>query len=413
MRVSGSVGFLRAVDAHNNVVQNMDFDTSAIYPSSSKRGGLYFAFSTYNKVLNSRIVRGTDSLSLVRSSRNLISGNTFDTAGHDVWNIKCGSYNVIRGNRFTNPDQKLGAIFDCESATSSWHGNGAFATTQAIVDDTQYNLVEGNVFDVASDWYSTSGGNGIQYAGQRGIVRHNVFVRTNVGLGMTNYPDEALYNYSNRVYHNVFYLNRCGGIGVVGTSGEGRLEDNVYKNNALWNNQGWDFDDECGSVDAGQIVYRGSLEGHQFVSNGIASDIGPAVVREEFGLGGAPSDFNDAFSGTVVEDPQFNNAANGDFTLAATSPLIDQGDFLTTAVGGGSGTELVVRDALYFYDGFGISGEMGDRIQLEGSTETAVIVNVDYASNTLTLDRALSWEGGQGVSLAFAGSAPDVGMYER
>ena len=129
----------------------------------------------------------------------------------------------------------------------------------------------------------------------------------------------------------------------------------------------------------------------------------------------------------LMSAPAFANTAcdgDGDLTIWDNRAVLHRGRpwdgakhkrilHRTTVAGEGSGTELVVRDALYFYDGFGISGEMGDRIQLEGSTETAVIVNVDYASNTLTLDRALSWEGGQGVSLAFAGSAPDVGMYER
>ncbi len=413
IRVRGSVGFLRAVDAHYNVIDGCDFDTSAIYPSESKRGGLYFAWSTNNRVINSRIVRGTDSLALIRSDRNLVSGNTFELAGHDVWVIKCGSYNVIRGNRFTNPRQKLGSIFDCEEATTSWHGNGRFAEDRAILDATRHNLVEGNVFDTSGTWYSSSGGNGIQYAGQEGIVRHNVFVRTNVGLGMTQYGAEALYNYDNRVYHNVFHDNYCAGIYTSGNTGEGRMEGNVYKNNALWDNRGWNPDDQCDGADASQLLYRQSFDGHRFVANGIGSSAGNALVREEFGGAGTVEDFAGDLSGTVVGDPRFTNVASGDYTLGPDSPLIDRGDFLTTTAGAGSGTVMEVNDALYFYDGFGILGEMGDRIQLEGDTATARVVEVDYAANTITLDTSLNWTAGQGVAHAFAGSAPDIGVYER
>ncbi|MBL3527184.1 MAG: cadherin-like domain-containing protein, partial [gamma proteobacterium endosymbiont of Lamellibrachia anaximandri] len=86
---------------------------------------------------------------------------------------------------------------------------------------------------------------------------------------------------------------------------------------------------------------------------------------------------------------------------------------LTTTVGSGSGTTLVVDDAGYFYDGFGIDGEAGDEIQLQGSSETARIVEINYASHTITLDHALSWNAGQGVALKYNGSAPDMGAFEH
>jgi hypothetical protein len=73
---------------------------------------------------------------------------------------------------------------------------------------------------------------------------------------------------------------------------------------------------------------------------------------------------------------------------------------------------LPVNDARYFRDSYGVAGVSGDHIQLAGQSETAIIVGIDYAANTLTLDRALTWSANQGVSLAYEGSAPDVGAYE-
>ena len=70
-------------------------------------------------------------------------------------------------------------------------------------------------------------------------------------------------------------------------------------------------------------------------------------------------------------------------------------------VGSGSGTQMQVGDVGYFYDGFGISGEVGDEIQLEGQSATARILNIDYSTSTLNLDRSLSWSDGLGVSLAY------------
>ena len=94
----------------------------------------------------------------------------------------------------------------------------------------------------------------------------------------------------------------------------------------------------------------------------------------------------------------------------ATSPAIDAGRFLTNTASSGSGTVITVDDAGYFFDGFDIVD--GDSIQLEGQTQTARITNVNYATNTLTLATSLTWTSGQGVSLPYEGSAPDIGAYE-
>jgi len=413
LTVRGSVGFLRAVDAHHNVIDACNFDGSTLYPSASKRGGLYFAGSHHNQLINSRVFQGTDSLSLVHSDYNLIAGNTFELAGHDIFSIKCGSYNVLRTNDFTNPNQKLGSVFDCEGDTMSWHGNGDLVASMAILDATRRNVIEGNVFHGSQAYYSTSGGNGIQYAGQDGIVRRNVFYATNVGLAMQHYPDEALYVHGTRVYHNVFHANYCAGIALRGPDGEGRIADNEYLNNILWDNQGWDGD--CSGVSPAQILYRSSMIGHRWRRNDIASSLGNTIIRAEFGSEYMLSAFGEAsvFESTLEVDPAFTNADDHDYTLSVGSPLDDAGDFLTTIVSAsGSGSIIQVDDAGYFYDGFGIEGERGDVVQLEGQTETATIMAVDYATNTVTVDRPLTWTSGLGLGLRFDGVAPNIGAFE-
>ena len=61
-------------------------------------------------------------------------------------------------------------------------------------------------------------------------------------------------------------------------------------------------------------------------------------------------------------------------------------------------------------DGYGITGRRP--IQLQGQTQQAHIVAVDYTANKITIDTSLTWTSGQGVGLAYSGTAPDIGAFE-
>jgi parallel beta-helix repeat protein len=130
-----------------------------------------------------------------------------------------------------------------------------------------------------------------------------------------------------------------------------------------------------------------------------------------------PAFFNmnlSTFSANVQQDPLFIDANNGDFRLRPDSYMIDSGDFLTFITNpDGSGSQIRVDDVRYFYDGYRIEGETGDLIELE-SGQTARIARIDYETdkNTITLDRQVSWRQGEGVSIDYFGSAPDIGAYE-
>ncbi|RDH88825.1 MAG: hypothetical protein DIZ77_01630 [endosymbiont of Seepiophila jonesi] len=357
-----------------------------------------------NKVLNNTIEDSTqDNLALIKSDHNLVEGNTFVRASHTLWVIKCGNFNVIRNNYFYNEIQKIGEIYDCD--------NVGFDHEFTLHDATKYNLVEGNTFAKTSSYYSTSGGNGIQYAGQNGIIRQNVFYANNSGLGMQNYSPEARFNTHNRVYNNVFHKNLCGGITTMDSS-VGGFEDNLFANNILNRNT----DCEAPNVPY-QHVYRNDMSGYQFDTNNFFSgNVEDNVIGHWGSTGISLVDAQNTkpafYVNNLERDPQFMDEVNRNFTLEPTSPMIDTGRFLTTTVGSGSGTTLVVDDAGYFYDGFGIAGEAGDEIQLQGSNETARIVEINYANHTITLDRALSWNAGQGVALKYNGTAPDMGAFE-
>src|SRR5690606_3227357 len=80
------------------------------------------------------------------------------------------------------------------------------------------------------------------------------------------------------------------------------------------------------------------------------------------------------FSESVYEAPGLSGRHAYDHVPSAGSNLIDAGAHLTRAAGSGSGRILPVEDAMYFYDGFGIHGEVGDLIAIGRSDQRARIV---------------------------------------
>lgn len=121
---------------------------------------------------------------------------------------------------------------------------------------------------------------------------------------------------------------------------------------------------------------------------------------------------------SIEADPLFVNVPDYpvgspdlfDFHLQSDSPSIDAGAFLTKTINSGSGSQISVEDAGYFCDGYDIAD--GDLIQLEGQAQTARVTNVNYDKNIITIDTELVWQSGQGVSLPYFGSKPDISAIE-
>jgi len=114
-------------------------------------------------------------------------------------------------------------------------------------------------------------------------------------------------------------------------------------------------------------------------------------------------------SNGISLDPKFTDISSNNLTLLSASPCIDAGGFLTKTTFSGSDQTLVVEDARYFTDGYGVTA--GDLIQV-GSNGPVRITAVNYATNTITLANSISWNKGDGVSYPYSGSAPDIGAYE-
>jgi hypothetical protein len=116
-------------------------------------------------------------------------------------------------------------------------------------------------------------------------------------------------------------------------------------------------------------------------------------------------------------NPGFLNAASSDFRPSETSAMIDAGAHLTTITQAtGSGTSFTVNDARYFFDGWGAfdgngAALSGDTIKT-ASGQTATITSIVYATNTITVGSSISWTNGEGISLSYNGTAPDIGYDE-
>jgi hypothetical protein len=149
------------------------------------------------------------------------------------------------------------------------------------------------------------------------------------------------------------------------------------------------------------------------------------VYGHLYGLGLFMSD-----PGNKNANPMFVNYispgnASNDYHLQASSPAIAAGTHLTTVASGdsGTGTSLVVNDASYFQDGYGLfnpySTVQGDCIAVTTVSTHVCITAVNYSTNTLTLASSITRSPGDSVWLysksdgvqVLTGSAPDLGAH--
>jgi len=289
----------------------------------------------------------------------LVEDNKFDYCGH--------------AGMFIMGDRMIARRNDCNG---TW---GVCAEYLSYNTTAFRSLIEDNIFRNASFlqqglWRNPSW----QQMGSGSIVRRNV-IYGGIGSAMQIYSRADYQSWHNRFYHNVVY--RCGGTAppsYLGTPYEiqedvaGTQGDNIVKNSIHYLNSRNDRASFAGTGNQGVIA---------FLTN-TWNDINPRFVGE----------------------------ADRDFRLSAGSPCIDSGEFLTRTRAAGSGQILPVVDASYFCDGWGIIE--GDYIQLEGTDYCTKVLNIDYTNNVLNLSDSLTFSAGQGVSLPFIGTKPDIGAFE-
>jgi hypothetical protein len=414
-----------AGDSSYITIQNCNFiwDTSTPVYSGIRHTGNLSYFSVLNCTFDATYAGGAPPLresiycrpwSGYSLHHVRIEGNTFNGGAHMPMSFVASTtglveYVIIKNNNIRNP----------------YHtGLSVFTDRNTNVPD--HILVEGNVIydcgsacSLASCPQNTYGSsedkgrsryehNGLQWAASESIIRRNLLYNNGSGLKITSNPAE-----DNRIYHNVFYGN------VVGTflNASDIVDSNYWVNNVYIDNElAGDFNQGDGDFPV-YVTLSGSPCDNRWRYNNFDGD---ATIRWKNACNGSLGDRAVAFMdgnrqdhwwGNLEKSSGFTNKQEHDFTLGESSELIDAGDWLTRTKGSGkNSTTLVVDDARYFMDGWGMIS--GDLIQLEGQTTPVMIRNVNYSTNTITTDRSLSWSDGQGVSLAYSGGAPDIGAHE-
>ncbi len=359
--------WLNALGSNHIIIRNNEFERALDQYGSSKTG-IFMQSCTHMKILNNIINESTqDNIGLIDCDFNLIEGNTITKAAHTLWALKCSNYNVIRGNYFHNELQKIGEIYDCHNAG---YGEGNFPKLYSY-DDTKYNVVEQNTFAYTASPVDKSPYAGIQYAGQHGIIRNNIFYECEgPPLDLTIYSEEATNNYSNRISHNVFYNNEFGGISISGNE-DYNFGDQKVKNNILFRNKfiqrdfRWSWYDELNNKPV--QIFTGRDSDILFERNNIFNSEEDELYVVAFGsrfsssneepkpLSWWETNRSQAFKNNKQVNPGFVDEMNRDFHLEGTSLMIDAGTFLAkTTNSGTNSTVMEVDDPGWFMDGFGI-----------------------------------------------------------
>ena len=364
----------------------------------------------YITYTNNHIELGTDCLHIREGRGHYIANNTFLDGVHTILIIMGVNNTVVENNSVVNllPDPVNG-----EKCMEVFSLRGAYDPPVK----SEYNLIQGNYFRTPSS-------SGIQYAGNRSILRRNIFDSSVRGMVWANYggtdpsdDPEAWWDTQNRFYNNTIYdcdeaisvatLDR-----LLTVTPPGEYGDNIMVNNII----------AAGSTSK-QIHFNWSngfyvgrpTHAAMYYNNIFRTSAGQDVFYwSQWSAGGyktvseIEAAYPTLYANNTEYTPNFTNAAADDFTLQAGSSCIDAGGPLTTTVGSGTFSAIAVADALYFTDGYGVV----DADIVRVGSYRAKITSVDYASNILYLDREVTYSGGQPVYADYNDSAPDMGAFE-
>lgn len=346
------------------------------------------------------------------------------TAPSDSLRIFCGAYNLIQGNVFGNTAH-TGLVLANKMTENNVVRANMFQNTYRrgleLYVYARQNLVEGNVFyDHGLNWQD----NPDELERNRDVCNppaiqcikasHYQIYRKNIcdNNGQV-FAHDGLYNY---FYHNTANKQiRTVSSGGGNWNGYGDYKYNKFKNNIFANTHSLGrSDDTLYLSNWHTYVQQGYTASNNVITHNAFSGTSlnwrwkwPMKSYEDW------ENSTSQIYRNMLHTPNFTDPANRDFTLQRDSQLIDAGDWLTTITSStGSGIySFTVDDTGYFYDGWGIPGQIGDVIKTANGKVTT-ITKIDYDRNRITVSPAIDIVNGEGLSLNYSGSAPDIGAHE-
>lgn len=382
--------------------------------------GIYLTGNTNHIYIQNNIIEGGvasgdaqgDAIFVVPSAGNsahhiLIEGNDIEGGCHNALEFQTYEgdieYIVIRNNQIHNPNHTSLNIY----GSSSYRPKYVLVDRNAIYDagsicgaDNCPDNICGSVKDKNRPREQHPN---LQWSAHYGIIRNNLMYNGGKGFKVDNMAEKS------RIYNNVFYNNVFGAYLNTGNI----VTDNIFVNNIF-------VDNNLPGNEPNHPVEVDSLPAAPCDNQWRNNNFEESNTLLYLACNGTPGHKYLSYLETNLPtiwydnselDSGFENKAGYDFHLKQDSPLIDAGGWLTTTKNSGSNSNVIaVNDARYFMDGWGIIE--GDLVQLEGQKISARIVSVNYSTNTITIDRNISWTNNQGVSLAYKGPAPDIGAYE-
>ncbi len=317
-----------------------------------------------------------DAMRIEGATYTLIENNQFVNAGHALLDLN-SSHNIVRGNLFEN----------------NWQKSLDLVTRSVL---TEYNVIENNVFKLARPASNGSnGGMGLQLSAPRNIIRNNIFLDSSFSGIQLNAFSGSSDATGNRIYHNVFVGNGFSGsslrAGIVTTNwgtSSFDVSDTAIKNNIFTKNNNDKIQiDLAQSVGGTKVDYFNS--GYVIAGNCLSSQPDISILS----LNGRQSItyYQNAYSfvyGNHISTPQFIDATKNNYELTSQSGCRNSGVALTNTRSSGSGVDVPLIDAKYFMDGKSLVS--GDYIKIGGNAQV-MIIGVNYETNTVKVDRSISW----------------------
>jgi hypothetical protein len=328
---------------------------------------------------------------------------------HYTLSIDFGTnYSIYRNNTFH--DQ-----YETE-ASGNYHTDAIFSEPGAGVSYTvEYNVFEGNLQynavgpNAKSDLFQNDSGTGCPKCFNV-IFRHNTISRIGSGAA-SNYYWPHIMAYNNSVVDAL----------SDGTANNGTADYAQMSTNGAYLNQLYYFSFASGTNFNVYQCGSGCNFGYSlYWCTGSCSQVWGNQAAVPFLKDPGNKNANPMFVNYISP----GNPSN-DYNLQAGSPAIAAGTYLTTVASGdtGSGTSLVVNDASYFQDGYGLSNANStvspDCIAITTVSNHVCITAVNYSTNTLTMASGFSRSPGDSIWLysksdgvqVLTGSAPDMGAY--